>query len=173
MISSGPLMWMSLINQSDQYNQKQTSWEWPEGLTYLVAKPDQNLNVCTESPHLILDDPGGFECFRERKPPVYFVLILLKSSFLHDLLPLICSKSKHPNIVRLLGKITLKDGKWIIPLEFVFGEDLETTIFKASKSKISVRLLEKRQKKWKLKLRKLFAWFAGHHCPLTHSIALL
>lgn len=48
------------------------------------------------------------------------------------------NKSKHPNIVRLLGKITLKDGKWIIPLEFVFGEDLETTIFKASKSKISL-----------------------------------
>lgn len=48
------------------------------------------------------------------------------------------NKSKHPNIVRLLGKITLKDGKWIIPLEFVFGEDLETTIFKASKSKISM-----------------------------------
>ncbi|XP_056261885.1 dual specificity testis-specific protein kinase 1 [Pseudoliparis swirei] len=45
-------------------------------------------------------------------------------------------KLNHPNIVKLLGKINLKDGKWIIPLEFIFGEDLETTIFKASKSKI-------------------------------------
>lgn len=57
----------------------------------------------------------------------------------HDLLPLICSKAKHPNIVKLLGNITLRDGKWIIPLEFIFGEDLETTIFKTSKSKIKVK----------------------------------
>ncbi|KAK9514194.1 hypothetical protein VZT92_027678 [Zoarces viviparus] len=48
------------------------------------------------------------------------------------------NKANHPNIVKLLGKIDLKDGKWIIPLEFIFGEDLETTIFKASKSKIKV-----------------------------------
>ncbi|AWO96228.1 putative spindle assembly checkpoint kinase-like [Scophthalmus maximus] len=48
------------------------------------------------------------------------------------------NKAKHPNIVKLLGDITLKDGKWIIPLEFIFGEDLETTIFKASKSKIQL-----------------------------------
>ncbi|KAM9309599.1 serine/threonine-protein kinase fused [Pholidichthys leucotaenia] len=48
------------------------------------------------------------------------------------------NKSNHPNIVKLLGDITLKDGKWIIPLEFIFGEDLETTIFKASKSKIQM-----------------------------------
>lgn len=46
------------------------------------------------------------------------------------------NKSDHPNIVKLLGNITLKDGKWIIPLEFIFGEDLETTIFKSAKSKI-------------------------------------
>ncbi|XP_024123467.1 spindle assembly checkpoint kinase [Oryzias melastigma] len=46
------------------------------------------------------------------------------------------NKSSHPNIVRLLGDITLTDGKWIIPLEFIHGEDLETTIFKAAKSKL-------------------------------------
>ncbi|XP_034554118.1 mitogen-activated protein kinase kinase kinase 5 isoform X2 [Notolabrus celidotus] len=48
------------------------------------------------------------------------------------------NKANHPNIVKLLGNITLKDGKWVIPLEFIFGEDLETTIFKASKSKIQL-----------------------------------
>ncbi|XP_051813042.1 uncharacterized protein zmp:0000000881 [Acanthochromis polyacanthus] len=48
------------------------------------------------------------------------------------------NKSEHPNIVKLLGNITLTNGKWIIPLEFIFGEDLETTIFKASKSKIQL-----------------------------------
>lgn len=47
-------------------------------------------------------------------------------------------KANHPNIVKLLGKINLKDGKWIIPMEFIFGEDLETTIFKSSKSKIQL-----------------------------------
>lgn len=60
------------------------------------------------------------------------------------MLPLICSKADHPNIVKLLGNITLEDGKWIIPLEFIFGEDLETTIFKASKSKIMVKKTDKR-----------------------------
>ncbi|KAM9353278.1 serine/threonine-protein kinase Nek8 [Symphorus nematophorus] len=48
------------------------------------------------------------------------------------------NKASHPNIVKLLGNINLKDGKWIIPLEFIFGEDLETTIFKAAKSKIQL-----------------------------------
>uniref|UniRef100_UPI0037E8AF86 serine/threonine-protein kinase Nek8 n=1 Tax=Semicossyphus pulcher TaxID=241346 RepID=UPI0037E8AF86 len=48
------------------------------------------------------------------------------------------NKANHPNIVKLLGNINLKDGKWIIPLEFIFGEDLETTIFKASNSKIQL-----------------------------------
>ncbi|KAM8825984.1 uncharacterized protein ACB058_019436 [Synchiropus picturatus] len=47
-------------------------------------------------------------------------------------------KSAHPNIVKLLGNVNLVDGKWVIPLEFVFGEDLETTIFKASNSKITL-----------------------------------
>lgn len=51
-----------------------------------------------------------------------------------------CSKANHPNIVKLLGNITLKDQKWVIPLEFIFGEDLETTIFKSAKSKIQVKL---------------------------------
>lgn len=48
------------------------------------------------------------------------------------------NKAEHPNIVKLLGNITLTDGKWVIPLEFIFGEDLETTIFQASKSKIQM-----------------------------------
>lgn len=48
------------------------------------------------------------------------------------------NKANHPNIVKLLGNITLQDGKWIIPLEFIFGEDLETTIFKTAKSKIQM-----------------------------------
>ncbi|KAM9723907.1 dual specificity protein kinase shkA [Menidia menidia] len=48
------------------------------------------------------------------------------------------NEANHPNIVKLLGDITLRDGKWIIPLEFIFGEDLETTIFKSSKSKIQL-----------------------------------
>ncbi|XP_026226541.1 spindle assembly checkpoint kinase [Anabas testudineus] len=48
------------------------------------------------------------------------------------------NKASHPNIVKLLGNINLKDGKWIIPLEFIFGEDLETTIFHAAKSKIQL-----------------------------------
>lgn len=65
----------------------------------------------------------------------------------HDLLPPICSKADHPNIVKLLGNINLKDGKWVIPLEFIFGEDLETTIFKASKSKIQVKFSWQQRKK--------------------------
>ncbi|XP_041650055.1 serine/threonine-protein kinase pkn3 [Cheilinus undulatus] len=48
------------------------------------------------------------------------------------------NKANHPNIVKLLGNINLQDGKWIIPLEFIFGEDLETTIFQAAKSKIQL-----------------------------------
>ncbi|XP_011484006.1 serine/threonine-protein kinase Nek7 [Oryzias latipes] len=48
------------------------------------------------------------------------------------------NKASHPNIVKLLGDITLSDGKWIIPLEFIHGEDLETTIFKATKSKLQL-----------------------------------
>ncbi|CAN9513887.1 unnamed protein product [Ophioblennius macclurei] len=48
------------------------------------------------------------------------------------------NKSNHPNIVKLLGNISLTDGKWVIPMEFIFGEDLETTIFKAAKSKIQM-----------------------------------
>lgn len=45
-------------------------------------------------------------------------------------------KAEHPNIVKLLGPVTLKSGRYEIPMEFIFGEDLETTIFKVSKSKI-------------------------------------
>ncbi|KAJ7985363.1 hypothetical protein DPEC_G00351290 [Dallia pectoralis] len=48
----------------------------------------------------------------------------------------VCNKAIHPNIVKLLGKPILKDSKWIIPMEFIFGEELETTIFASQKSKI-------------------------------------
>ncbi|XP_028971338.1 serine/threonine-protein kinase svkA-like isoform X1 [Esox lucius] len=48
------------------------------------------------------------------------------------------NKAVHPNIVKLLGNPTLKDSKWIIPMEFIFGEELETTIFTSSKSKIQL-----------------------------------
>ncbi|XP_052350154.1 serine/arginine repetitive matrix protein 1-like isoform X2 [Oncorhynchus keta] len=48
------------------------------------------------------------------------------------------SKAIHPNIVKLLGNPTLKDSKWIIPMEFIFGEELETTIFKSQQSQIQL-----------------------------------
>ncbi|XP_066542346.1 uncharacterized protein zmp:0000000881 [Hoplias malabaricus] len=44
----------------------------------------------------------------------------------------------HNNVVKLLGDPWLQDGKWHIPLEFIFGEDLETTIFNVQKSKIQL-----------------------------------
>ncbi|KAI5092416.1 CBL-interacting serine/threonine-protein kinase 25-like [Silurus meridionalis] len=47
-------------------------------------------------------------------------------------------KAQHTNVVRLLGKPWLDDGKWHIPLEFIFGEDLETAIFNVQKSKIQL-----------------------------------
>ncbi|KAI5611927.1 CBL-interacting serine/threonine-protein kinase 25-like [Silurus asotus] len=47
-------------------------------------------------------------------------------------------KAQHTNVVRLLGKPWLDDGKWHIPLEFIFGEDLETAIFSVQKSKIQL-----------------------------------
>lgn len=46
--------------------------------------------------------------------------------------------ARHPNIVKLLGDPWLKDSKWNIPLEFILGEDLETTIFKVQLSKIQL-----------------------------------
>ncbi|KAF5899092.1 cyclin-dependent kinase 20-like, partial [Clarias magur] len=48
------------------------------------------------------------------------------------------NNAQHNNVVKLLGKPWLKDGKWHIPLEFIFGEDLETAIFKVQKSKIQL-----------------------------------
>uniref|UniRef100_A0A4W5QI61 Protein kinase domain-containing protein n=1 Tax=Hucho hucho TaxID=62062 RepID=A0A4W5QI61_9TELE len=48
------------------------------------------------------------------------------------------NKAIHPNIVKLLGNPTLKDSKWIIPMEFIFGEELETTIFKSQKSQVQL-----------------------------------
>ncbi|XP_029499105.1 serine/threonine-protein kinase Nek8-like [Oncorhynchus nerka] len=48
------------------------------------------------------------------------------------------NKAIHPNIVKLLGNPTLKDSKWIIPMEFIFGEELETTIFKSQQSQIQL-----------------------------------
>ncbi|KAL0984799.1 hypothetical protein UPYG_G00147060 [Umbra pygmaea] len=47
-------------------------------------------------------------------------------------------KAIHPNIVKLLGKPILKQSKWIIPMEFIFGEELETSIFESIKSKIQL-----------------------------------
>ncbi|KAB5532887.1 hypothetical protein PHYPO_G00125270 [Pangasianodon hypophthalmus] len=47
-------------------------------------------------------------------------------------------KAQHNNVVRLLGSPWLQDGRWHIPLEFVFGEDLETAIFNVQKSKIQL-----------------------------------
>lgn len=44
----------------------------------------------------------------------------------------------HPNIVRILGPITVQHHKYVIPLEFIFGEDLETTIFHRHKSRIQL-----------------------------------
>ncbi|KAK2815251.1 hypothetical protein Q7C36_023517 [Tachysurus vachellii] len=47
-------------------------------------------------------------------------------------------KAQHNNVVKLLGKPWLENGRWHIPLEFVFGEDLETAIFNVQKSKIQL-----------------------------------
>ncbi|XP_067305635.1 calcium-dependent protein kinase 2 [Pseudorasbora parva] len=46
--------------------------------------------------------------------------------------------ARHTNVVKLLDDPWLKDSKWNIPLEFIFGEDLETTIFKVQRSKIQL-----------------------------------
>ncbi|XP_042597638.1 serine/threonine-protein kinase Nek6-like [Cyprinus carpio] len=46
--------------------------------------------------------------------------------------------ARHTNVVKLLGEPWVKDSKWNIPLEFIFGEDLETTIFKVQLSKIQL-----------------------------------
>ncbi|ROL41454.1 Calcium-dependent protein kinase 2 [Anabarilius grahami] len=46
--------------------------------------------------------------------------------------------AQHPNVVKLLGDPWLKDSRWTIPLEFIFGEDLETTIFDVQLSKIQL-----------------------------------
>ncbi|XP_043116069.1 leucine-rich repeat receptor-like protein kinase PXC2 isoform X2 [Puntigrus tetrazona] len=46
--------------------------------------------------------------------------------------------ARHTNVVKLLGDPWIKDSKWNIPLEFIFGEDLETTIFKVQLSKIQL-----------------------------------
>ncbi|XP_059423103.1 uncharacterized protein LOC132157854 [Carassius carassius] len=46
--------------------------------------------------------------------------------------------ARHTNVVKLLGEPWIKDSKWNIPLEFIFGEDLETTIFKVQLSKIQL-----------------------------------
>ncbi|XP_065154949.1 uncharacterized protein [Paramisgurnus dabryanus] len=46
------------------------------------------------------------------------------------------NNARHPNVVRLLGDPWVKDSKWHIPMEFISGEDLETTIFESANSKI-------------------------------------
>ncbi|KAA0702686.1 Serine/threonine-protein kinase DCLK3 [Triplophysa tibetana] len=48
------------------------------------------------------------------------------------------NNARHPNVVKLLGDPWKSDLKWNIPLEFIFGEDLETTIFKSQSSKIQL-----------------------------------
>ncbi|XP_077077788.1 uncharacterized protein LOC143731032 [Siphateles boraxobius] len=48
------------------------------------------------------------------------------------------NNARHTNVVKLLGDPWLKDSKWNIPLEFIAGEDLETTIFKVQLSKIQL-----------------------------------
>nr|XP_055067969.1 uncharacterized protein LOC129449211 [Misgurnus anguillicaudatus] len=48
------------------------------------------------------------------------------------------NNARHPNVVRLLGKPWIDDYKWHIPMEFIFGEDLETTIFESANSKIQL-----------------------------------
>ncbi|KAJ7985365.1 hypothetical protein DPEC_G00351310 [Dallia pectoralis] len=50
----------------------------------------------------------------------------------------VCNKARHPNIVKLLCKPILQDSMWIITMEFIFGEELETTIFKSQQSKIQL-----------------------------------
>ncbi|XP_065095979.1 uncharacterized protein [Paramisgurnus dabryanus] len=47
-------------------------------------------------------------------------------------------KARHPNVVKLLGNPWIDNYKWHIPMEFICGEDLETTIFEARKSKIQL-----------------------------------
>ncbi|XP_063054324.1 uncharacterized protein zmp:0000000881 [Engraulis encrasicolus] len=47
-------------------------------------------------------------------------------------------KARHPNIVRLLGEPWRQDGRFHIPMEFITGEELETTIFITQKSKIKL-----------------------------------
>ncbi|XP_041963351.1 CBL-interacting protein kinase 12 [Alosa sapidissima] len=46
--------------------------------------------------------------------------------------------AQHLNVVKLLGDPWLKESKWNIPLEFITGEELETTIFCSQKSKIKL-----------------------------------
>ncbi|XP_062841249.1 ribosomal protein S6 kinase alpha-5 [Trichomycterus rosablanca] len=47
-------------------------------------------------------------------------------------------KARHKNLVRLLEYPWLEGEKWIIPMEFIFGEDLETAIFNRPKSQIKL-----------------------------------
>lgn len=56
------------------------------------------------------------------------------------------SNARHTNVVKLLGEPWVKDSKWNIPLEFIFGEDLEMTIFKVQLSKIQVKMSTAAQK---------------------------
>nr|XP_015812883.2 cyclin-dependent kinase 2 isoform X1 [Nothobranchius furzeri] len=48
------------------------------------------------------------------------------------------NKAKHPNIVQLLGNISIREEMWIIPLEYIYGENLEQIIFNATVSKIQL-----------------------------------
>ncbi|TSK20123.1 Spindle assembly checkpoint kinase [Bagarius yarrelli] len=68
-----------------------------------------------------------------KKVPINFITKEQLSRECH-----VYEKAQHINVVRLLGNPWLEDGKWHIPLEFVFGEDLETAIFTVQKSKIQL-----------------------------------
>ncbi|KAL7835988.1 hypothetical protein SRHO_G00283350 [Serrasalmus rhombeus] len=46
--------------------------------------------------------------------------------------------ARHCHVVKLLGDPWLQDGRWHIPLEFINGEELETTIFEVQKSKVQL-----------------------------------
>jgi len=75
-----------------------------------------------------------------------YIYIYYISSFLNTELKIkthyFNSNARHTNVVKLLGDPWLKDSKWNIPLEFITGEDLETTIFKVQLSKIQVKMCD-------------------------------
>lgn len=74
----------------------------------------------------------------EREYKVYPSAFVFLALYIMAKIVFIHREAVHRNIVKLLGPITTEDNNYIIPLEFIFGEDLETTIFKCKQSKIQV-----------------------------------